>query len=58
MFTILPFGAARADRLWPDAAPTAYLAILATAIALTATATLGATRRTIRGPATTAVRAG
>jgi putative ABC transport system permease protein len=57
MFTILPFGSARADRIWPDDNPGAYVLILAVAVALTAAAMLGATRRTIRGPATDAVRA-
>ena len=58
MFTILPFGAARADRIWPESTPAAYLTILAIAVALTAAAMLGATRRTVRGPATAAVHAG
>ncbi|MFI5890659.1 FtsX-like permease family protein [Actinoplanes sp. NPDC051513] len=56
MFTILPFGSARADRIWPDDSPTAYALILVIAAALTAAAMIGATRRTIQGPATDAVR--
>jgi putative ABC transport system permease protein len=58
MFTILPFGSARAGRLWPDATPTAYVVILTLATTLTAAAMLGATRRTIKGPATAALRLG
>jgi putative ABC transport system permease protein len=58
MFTILPFGSARTGHLWPDSGPSAYVTILAVATALTAAAMLGATRRTMRGPATAAVRAG
>jgi putative ABC transport system permease protein len=56
MFTVLPFGSARADRVWPDATPTAYTVILVIAAALTGAAMLGATRRTVRGPATTSIR--
>ncbi|MET0496476.1 MAG: ABC transporter permease [Actinoplanes sp.] len=56
LFTILPFGAARVDRVWPDAAPLAYALIVAIAVALTAAAMLGTTRRTLRGPAVAAVR--
>ena len=56
LFTILPFGSARIGRIWPDATPAAYAVIVAVAIALTAAALLGATRRTIRGPAVAAVR--
>ncbi|GIF20602.1 hypothetical protein BJ973_001493 [Actinoplanes tereljensis] len=52
MFTIIPFGSARADRLWPDQNLLAYAAIVAIAVALTASATVGATRRSVRGPAT------
>jgi len=58
MFTILPFGSARVGHPWPDATPTAYVAILTLAAALTAAAMLGATHRVIRGPATVAVRIG
>ncbi|WP_433374601.1 FtsX-like permease family protein [Actinoplanes sp. CA-142083] len=57
MFTILPFGSARADRIWPDESPAAYVLILAVAVALTAAAMLGATRRSVQGPATEVVRA-
>lgn len=58
LFTILPFGLARADRLWPDASAADYLAIVTVAVLLTGAATIGATRRTTRGPATAAIRAG
>ncbi|GIM88538.1 FtsX-like permease family protein [Paractinoplanes toevensis] len=51
LFTIIPFGSARVDRLWPQANPWAYAVIVAVAVALTAAATVGATRRTVRGPA-------
>jgi putative ABC transport system permease protein len=57
LFTILPFGSARADRIWPDATPIAYGVIVAAAIALTTLAILGTTRRTVRGPAVEAIRA-
>ncbi|GID32845.1 FtsX-like permease family protein [Paractinoplanes brasiliensis] len=57
MFTILPFGSARADRLWPSASPWAFAVIALSAVALTASATIHTTRRTLRTPATTAVRA-
>ncbi|MFF5291579.1 FtsX-like permease family protein [Paractinoplanes globisporus] len=56
MFTVLPFGSARADQVWPDATPTAYAVILVIAAALTGAAMLGATRRTVRGPATASIR--
>ena len=56
LFTILPFGAARADRIWPDATPMAYAVIVAAAVALTGAAILGTTRRTLRGPAVAAIR--
>jgi putative ABC transport system permease protein len=56
LFTILPFGAARVDRIWPDVTPSAYALIVAIAVALTAAAMLGTTRRTLRGPAVAAVR--
>jgi putative ABC transport system permease protein len=58
LFTILPYGLARADHLWPDAGPADYLAIITVAVLLTATSTIGATRRTVHGQATAAVRAG
>jgi putative ABC transport system permease protein len=51
LFTILPFGVARADRVWPDATPTAYAVIVAVAVALTTFSVLGTARRTVRGPA-------
>jgi putative ABC transport system permease protein len=57
MFTILPFGSARADRVWPDAAPWAYGIIVLIAVALTAAAMVQTARRTVRGPATAAMRA-
>ncbi|MGK5683205.1 FtsX-like permease family protein [Actinoplanes sp. URMC 104] len=55
--TILPFGSARADRVWPDASPLPFALIAATAVVLTAFAMIQTTRRTVRGPATVAVRA-
>ncbi|WP_238012491.1 FtsX-like permease family protein [Dactylosporangium sp. AC04546] len=54
LVTIVPFAAARADRLWPEATPAAYAVVVATAIALTAAAMIGTTRRATRGPATAA----
>ncbi|MEV4342968.1 FtsX-like permease family protein [Actinoplanes sp. NPDC049596] len=57
LFTIVPFGSARADRLWPDAEPWQYGVIVALAVLLTAAATVQTTRRALRGPATAAVRA-
>ena len=56
LFTILPFGSARADRIWPDATLTAYAIIAVVAVTLTGAAILGTTRRTLRGPAVTALR--
>ena len=56
LFTILPFGVARADRVWPDATPLAYAVIVTIAVALTAFAVLGTTRRSVRGPAVAALR--
>ncbi|GAA3938168.1 FtsX-like permease family protein [Actinoplanes auranticolor] len=56
LFTILPFGAARADRVWPDASPVAYMTIVVIAVALTGLSLLGTTRRTLRGPAVAALR--
>jgi putative ABC transport system permease protein len=56
LFTILPFGSARADRVWPDATPLAYVVIVVVAVALTGAAVLGTTRRTLRGPAVAAIR--
>ncbi|GGM12037.1 FtsX-like permease family protein [Dactylosporangium sucinum] len=52
LVTILPFGLARADRLWPEATPAAYAVVVATAVALTGAAMIGTTRRSTRGPAT------
>jgi putative ABC transport system permease protein len=57
MFTILPFGSARTDRVWPEASPLAFGMVALIAVALTASALLQTTRRTVRGPATAAVRA-
>ncbi|WP_229075376.1 FtsX-like permease family protein [Actinoplanes sp. DH11] len=57
LFTVLPFGAARVARWWPDASPAAYALIVVVAVALTGAAMLGATRRAIRGPAATMLRA-
>ncbi|GAA2508540.1 FtsX-like permease family protein [Winogradskya humida] len=51
LFTILPFGSARAGEIWPSASIAPYAVIAAIAVLLTATATLGTTRRSIRGPA-------
>jgi putative ABC transport system permease protein len=56
LFTIVPFGSARVDRLWPEATPLAYGVIVAVAVALTGAAVLGTTRRTVRGPAVAALR--
>jgi putative ABC transport system permease protein len=56
LFTILPFGVARTDRVWPDASPAAYAVIVAVAAALTALALLGTARRTVRGAAVAALR--
>jgi putative ABC transport system permease protein len=56
LFTILPFGSARADRVWPDATPIAYAVIVAVAVALTTFSVLGTARRTVRGPAVAALR--
>jgi hypothetical protein len=49
------FGAARIDRVWPDATPVAYVIIVGVAVALTGLSLLGTTRRTIRGPAVAAL---
>ncbi|MBM2614646.1 ABC transporter permease [Actinoplanes sp. LDG1-06] len=57
MFTILPFGSARAGQVWPDVSPVAFALIAAAAVALTGFATVQTTRRTVRGPAVSAVRA-
>jgi putative ABC transport system permease protein len=57
MFTILPFGSARADRVWPEASPLAFGIVAAIAVGLTASALVQTTRRAVRGPATAAVRA-
>ncbi|XVV16529.1 FtsX-like permease family protein [Actinoplanes sp. CA-131856] len=57
LFTIVPFGSARAGRLWPEASPWQYGVIVALAVLLTAAATVQTTRRTLRGPATAAIRA-
>ncbi|MGX6606074.1 FtsX-like permease family protein [Micromonosporaceae bacterium Da 78-11] len=57
LFTVVPFGSARADHLWPQATPAAYAVVVAIAVALTAAATVGTARRTMRGPADAAVRA-
>jgi putative ABC transport system permease protein len=55
LFTILPFTVARTDRVWPDATPVAFAVIVAVAVVLTASAVLGTTRRTLRGPAVPAL---
>ncbi|WP_250005642.1 FtsX-like permease family protein [Actinoplanes sp. M2I2] len=56
LFTVLPFGSARAGRVWPDASPAAFGIVAAIAVMLTATALLRTARRSVRGPATAAVR--
>nr|BFE71093.1 ABC transporter permease [Actinoplanes digitatis] len=56
LFTIMSFGAARADRAWPDATPIAYAVIVAVAVGLTAFSVLGTARRTVRGPAVAGLR--
>src|SRR6185312_4825903 len=56
LFTILPFASARAGSFVPDVTPAAFTAVVATAVALTTAAMLGTARRTVRGPATAAVR--
>ncbi|GAA0449666.1 transporter [Paractinoplanes deccanensis] len=57
LFTIVPFGSARAGELWPSASPWQYGVIVALAVVLTAAATIQTTRRALRGPATAGVRA-
>jgi putative ABC transport system permease protein len=57
MFTVLPFGSARAGSFWPDLTPGAYALIVTVAAILTAAAMVGTARRTVRGPATAALRA-
>ncbi|MEU7904795.1 ABC transporter permease [Actinoplanes sp. NPDC049118] len=57
LFTIMSFGAARADRVWPEATPIAYAVIVAVAVALTTLSVLGTARRTVRGSAVSAMRA-
>ncbi|GAA3276570.1 FtsX-like permease family protein [Dactylosporangium vinaceum] len=54
MFTVLPFGSARAGRVWPDASPGPYAVVVALAVLLTGAALLGTARRTLRGPAVAA----
>ena len=56
LFTILPFGAARADRVRPEATRAAYAVIVAVAVALTGAALLGTTRRAVRGVAVAGLR--
>ncbi|MFI5911822.1 FtsX-like permease family protein [Dactylosporangium sp. NPDC051541] len=55
MFTILPFGSARAGRLWPDASLLPYAVVVAVAAGLAGAALLGTARRTLRGPAVTSL---
>jgi putative ABC transport system permease protein len=57
MFTVLPFASARAGSFVPDVTPAAFTVVAAIAVALTAAAMLGTARRTLRGPATAAIRA-
>jgi len=55
LFTVLPFGAARVDRVWPDASPVAYGVIVGVAVVLTGVALVGTARRTVRGVAVRSV---
>lgn len=57
LFTVLPFASARAGSVVPDVTPAAFTVVVAIAVALTAAAMLGTTRRSVRGPATAAIRA-
>ncbi|NMO50085.1 ABC transporter permease [Actinoplanes sp. TBRC 11911] len=57
MFTILPFGSARAGRVWPEASPLAFGIVAVIAAGLTAAALVQTARRTVRGPATAAAHA-
>lgn len=57
LFTVLPFASARAGDIVPDVTPAAFTAVVAIAAALTGAAMLGTARRTVRGPATAAMRA-
>lgn len=57
LFTIVPFASARAGSLVPDVTPAAFTVVVAIAVVLTAAAMLGTARRTVRGPATAALRA-
>ncbi|MCM4076330.1 FtsX-like permease family protein [Paractinoplanes hotanensis] len=57
LFTVLPFGSARAGRVWPDASPAAFGIVAAIAVVLTASALVQTARSTLHGPATAAVRA-
>jgi putative ABC transport system permease protein len=51
LFTVLPFGSARVDHVWPDAPPGPYAIIIAVAVGLAGAAMLATARRTVRGPA-------
>jgi putative ABC transport system permease protein len=57
LFTVLPFASARAGSFVPDVTPAAFAIVVAIAVVLTAAAMLGTTRRSVRGPATAAMRA-
>jgi putative ABC transport system permease protein len=57
LFTVLPFASARAGSFVPDVTPAAFVLVSVIAVALTAAAMLGTARRTVRGPATAAMRA-
>jgi putative ABC transport system permease protein len=57
LFTVLPFASARAGSVVPDVTPAAFAVVVAIAVALTAAAMLGTTRRNVRGPATAAMKA-
>ncbi|GAA2414731.1 ABC transporter permease [Actinomadura vinacea] len=55
LFTVLPFGIARADTALPDLEPLTYVAVALIAVVLTMASALGAARRAVRVPAVEAV---
>ncbi|MGI5163917.1 FtsX-like permease family protein [Spirillospora sp. CA-253888] len=57
LFTIMPFGSARAGSVVPDGGPWIYAGMAAVAVVLTLATALGATRRALRTPAVAAVAA-
>jgi putative ABC transport system permease protein len=57
LFTVLPFASARAGSFVPDVTPAAFAVVVTIAVVLTAAAMLGTARRSVRGPATAAIRA-